>query len=47
MGCAEPAASFEGETFGVLSRPLRLDWGSAGRLTLANELGTIALERLP
>ncbi len=47
MGCSEPAASFESETFGILSRPLRLDWASAGRLTLVNELGSIALERLP
>lgn len=47
MGCAEPAASFESEALGVLSQPMRMDWTSAARLSLANDLGTIALERLP
>ena len=45
--CGDTAATFEGGLFVVLSQPMRMDWASAQRLTLANGNGPIALERLP
>ena len=47
MGCPEPAATFELEGLAVLQQPMSLNWTSDGRLTLANAVGSIALERLP
>ncbi len=47
MACSGPADRFEGLGLAVLPRPLRMDWASASRLSLVNELGSITLERVP
>jgi len=47
MGCPEPAATFETQTFSVLRQPVRLSWSSDRRLTLSNAAGSLALEKLP
>lgn len=47
MACSNSAGSFESDTFGILSQPLRMDWASASRMSLVNDLGSLALERLP
>lgn len=44
MACAEPGMTFENWGYSVLRSPLRIDWTSDRRLTLANERGSIALE---
>lgn len=45
--CGDTAATFEGGANVVLSQPMRMEWASGQRLTLANGNGTLALERLP
>ena len=47
MGCPEPAATFERQGSLVLTAPMRLTWSGETRLTLSNDHGSIALERLP
>ena len=42
-----PLMTWEQWGFAVLSRPMQIRWTSAGRLTLSNEAGSIALERRP
>lgn len=46
MACAEPGMTFENWGYSVLRAPLRIQWSSGHRLTLANERGSIALERI-
>lgn len=45
--CGGKGEEFEGAGFAVLSQPLRMQWADRDRLTLANDEGTMALERLP
>lgn len=45
--CGDDAAMFEGEGFQVLSQPLRMEWASRDKLTIASESGTMTLERQP
>lgn len=45
MACPEPHMTNEGLGFNILQRPMHMRWGEAGRLTLANEAGTIELAR--
>jgi len=47
MGCPEPAATFERQGSMVLTSPMRIAWSGEARLTLSNEHGAIALERMP
>lgn len=53
MGClsdaprAIPPMTFEEWAFRVLRKPMRLDWASGKQLTLINDAGAIALERVP
>ncbi len=47
MGCPEPAATFERQGSMVLTSPMRIAWSGEARLTLSNEHGAIALERVP
>jgi heat shock protein HslJ len=47
MGCPEPAATFEREGLAVLQQPMTMSWASDQQLTLTNDAGSIALERLP
>ena len=47
MACSGPGDQFEGMGLAIIQRPMRLNWTSAQRLTLANPAGSIALERLP
>ena len=47
MACSDPAASFEGAGFAVLSQPMRMTWPSGRRLVLSNPAGSIELERAP
>ena len=42
-----PLMEYEAQGFAVLSRPMRMEWHSAQRLTLRNAAGSIALEGLP
>ena len=44
---ASPGDRFEGMGLAIIQQPMRLNWTSAQRLTLANSAGSIALERLP
>lgn len=44
MACGQPAMTFEQWGYEVLRAPLRMEWGSDRRLTLANERGSIILE---
>jgi len=44
---AVPLMTFEDWGFKVLHRPMRMDWSSGRTLTLSNDAGSIALERLP
>ena len=46
MGCPEPASTFEQQGGAVLGRPMRIAESTSGRVTLINEAGSIALERL-
>ena len=45
--CGDDAAMFEGEGFRVLSEPLRMEWASRDKLTIASNSGSMTLERLP
>lgn len=45
--CGEPGDSFEGTALAILSQPLSMDWASAQRLQLKNDMGSLSLERLP
>lgn len=45
--CGNKADEFEGAGFAVLSQPLRMEWADRDRLTIANDEGTMTLERLP
>jgi hypothetical protein len=47
MGCPEPAATFERQGSAVLTAPMRIAWSGETRLTLSNDQGSIALERVP
>jgi len=47
MGCPEPAATFERQGSMVLTSPMHIAWSRETRLTLSNDHGTIALERIP
>lgn len=47
MACSGPGDQFEGKGLAVLTKPMRIEWTGAGRLTLTNFAGAIALERLP
>ena len=47
MACSGAGDQFEGMGLAIIQRPMRLNWTSAQRLTLANPAGSIALERLP
>ena len=47
MGCPEPAATFERLGSALLTAPMRIVWSGETRLTLSNDHGSIALERLP
>ena len=46
MGCPEPAATFEQQGSAVLTAPMRIAWSGETRLTLSNDHGSIALERV-
>lgn len=45
--CGDDAAMFEGSGLAVLSQPLRMEWASRDRLTIASVNGNMTLERLP
>jgi heat shock protein HslJ len=47
MGCPEPSASLENAGLRVLSQPMRWTAVAGTRLTLHNNAGSIALERMP
>ncbi len=47
MACSGPGDHFEGLGLAIIQQPMRLNWTSASRLTLANAAGSIALKRLP
>ena len=43
--CGNKADEFEGAGFAVLSQPLRMEWANRDQLTLANDEGSMTLER--
>jgi heat shock protein HslJ len=47
MGCPEPAATLERQGAAVLGQPMRIAFGSNGRMSLTNSVGSIALDPMP
>jgi heat shock protein HslJ len=46
MGCPEPAATFESQGSAILQQPMRVSFASKERMSLSNDVGTIALGRI-
>lgn len=45
--CGDAAGMFEGSGLAVITQPLRMEWASRDRLTIASVNGNMTLERLP